>query len=111
MVINMWFHVHVQQHNIVILFFQFQPVLVRALIMTCLGPCTHDDVITTGQDGGFTLLTLPLCPTHETGLGYGAEGHVQHFRHTTEGVSFASECESILALLLGLFPLKSLEVV
>ena len=54
---------------------------------TCLGLCTHDDVITTGQDGGFTLLTLPLCLTHETGLGYGAEGHVQYLRHTIEGVT------------------------
>ena len=71
-----------QQHNVVILFFFL--FLSLQLRLVPLLRVVHD-VISAGQDGGFTLLTLPLCPTHETGLGYGAEGPVQHFRHTTQG--------------------------
>ena len=70
-----------QQHNIVILFFSFLSLQLRLVPLLRV---VHD-VISAGQDGGFTLLTPPLCPTHETGLGYGAEGPAQHFRHTTQG--------------------------
>ena len=71
-----------QQHNVVILFISLSLSLQLRLVP--LLRVVHD-VISAGQDGGFTFLTPPLCPTHETGLGYGAEGPVQHFRHTTQG--------------------------
>ena len=45
------------------------------------------DVISAGQDGGYTLLTPPsVCPTHDTGLGDWVEGPVWDFRHTTPPV-------------------------
>ena len=45
------------------------------------------DVISAGQDGGYTVLTPPyVCSTHDTGLGDWAEGPVWDFRHTAPAV-------------------------
>ena len=45
-----------------------------------------------GQDGGYTFLTTPLCPTHDTGLGYGQRVLFStSCCHRTQGVTLRSK--------------------